>query len=206
MGASPALYDFIGRFVCGFAATASAIAFVRVASGGSSAPEPPMSPEPPASKVVVKETVPPVVEEDLSRHCDLAPPDGFSDLVYKVADHWSINPRMLALTVYRESRCDTGALGAAGEIGLGQVNPKVWVPTLTREGIIATVDDLYDPEVNLHAVAFILGEMDHMAEGDTLDAVRRYNGSGSRARKYAREQTALYEAMWGETAWIREGC
>lgn len=199
MGASPALYDFIGKFTCAFVVTASAIALVRVASGGT-----PVTPDVhPVGVMVVEATE---VREDLSRHCDRDHPEGFSDLVYKVADHWTLNPRMLALTVYRESGCDMGALGAAGEIGLGQVNPSVWKGTLLREGIIGSVDDLYDPEVNLHAVAFILGEMDRMAGGDTLDALRRYNGSGPRARKYAREQSALYEAMWGEPAWIREGC
>ncbi len=202
-GASPALYDFIGKFTCAFAVTASTIAFVRVASGVDRVASDVEPVESLASPVVI---LPVVVGEDFSRHCDFDPPEGFNDLVYKVADHWSINPRMLALTVYRESGCDTGALGAAGEIGLGQVHPKVWKDTLLDGGIIESVVDLYEPEVNLHAVAFILGEMDRMADGDTLDALRRYNGSGSRARKYAREQSALYEAMWGEPAWVREGC
>ena len=49
-------------------------------------------------------------------------------------------------------------------------------------------------------------KMTKIVDGDTLDAIRRYNGSGPRARKYAREQSALYEVLWGEPAWIREGC
>lgn len=203
MGASPAQYGFIGKFACAFVFMASAIALVRVASGVSRVPPDAIPVEAPTASVEVPA---PVVKEDLSRHCGYDPPEGFSDLAYKVADHWSINPRMLALTVYRESRCDASALGRAGEIGLGQVNPTVWGATLTREGIIDSVDDLYDPEVNLHAVAFILGEMDRMADGDTLESIRRYNGSGPRARRYAREQSALYEVLWGEPAWIREVC
>jgi hypothetical protein len=214
---SPRFYEVVGLFVCGAAATFTLMALVMAgkASSGNSegtgvrAVGGPVGAGEQGSRDLgdgrgTDSGLPPVLPpEDYARHCDIEPPEGFNRILKDAAEAAKVNPRLMALTVYRESRCDADALGAAGEIGLGQVNPTVWGATLTREGIIDSVDDLYDPEVNLHAVAFILGAMDHMADGDTFDAIRRYNGSGPRARKYAREQSALYETMWGEPAWIR---
>ena len=217
---SPRFYEAVGWFVCGAAATFTLMALVMAgkASSGNAEGQGMRAAgfsvgageqgsrdlgDGRGADIGISTGFPP---EDYARHCDIEPPEGFNRILKEVADAAKINPRLMALTVYRESRCDADALGAAGEIGLGQVNPRVWGDTLTREGIIDSVDDLYDPEVNLHAVAFILGAMDHRANGDTLDAIRRYNGSGPRARKYAREQSALYEVLWGEPAWIREGC
>lgn len=143
--------------------------------------------------------------EDFAQHCDKTPPDDFNRMVEDAAEETGINPRLLALTVYRESRCKADALGAVGEIGLGQVYPRIWKETLVEEGIIDSVDDLYDPEVNLRAVGFILGESLRYAKGDPTDALRRYNGSGPAAERYAYEQTHLYRAMWGEHLWFRDG-
>lgn len=142
--------------------------------------------------------------EDFAQHCDKTPPEGFSRMVEDAAEETGINPRLLALTVYRESRCKADALGAVGEIGLGQVYPRIWKEPLVEEGIIDSVDDLYDPEVNLRAVGFILGESLRYAKGDPTDALRRYNGDGPAAERYAYEQTHLYRAMWGERLWFRD--
>jgi len=155
----------------------------------------------PDTAVAAPEPDPP---EDFARHCDVKPPVGFNRMVEKAAQESEINPRLLALTVYRESRCKVDAVGAVGEIGLGQVYPAIWTKVLTDEGIIGSVDDLYDPEVNLRAVGFILGEALRYAKGDPTDALRRYNGTGPAAERYAHEQTHLYQAMWGESLWFRD--
>lgn len=143
--------------------------------------------------------------EDFARHCDVEPPEGFSLLVEDAAAATGINPRLIALTVYRESRCKADAVGSVGEIGLGQVYPAIWTRVLTEEGIIESVDDLYDPAVNLRATGFILSEALRYAKGDPADALRRYNGTGPAAERYAYEQSNLYRAMWGEAVWFRDG-
>lgn len=143
--------------------------------------------------------------EDFAQHCRVDPPEEFNAFIEKAAEAHKVNPRVIALTVYRESRCKTDALGAAGEIGLGQIHPVVWEKTLKREGIINSVDDLYDPEVNLHAVGFVLSEALRYAKGDPKDALRRYNGSGPTARRYAAEQSFVYREIWGEDPWLRGG-
>jgi len=141
--------------------------------------------------------------EDFTSGCGHAPPEDFNRLVAEAGEAQGVNPRLIALTVYRESKCDSLAVGAVGEIGLGQVYPAIWAEVLTEQGIIESVGDLYDPGVNLRATAFVLSEANRTAKGDPSDALRRYNGSGKRARAYAREQSARYEALWSEPLWVR---
>jgi hypothetical protein len=141
--------------------------------------------------------------EDFTAGCGHAPPEDFNRLVAEAGEAQGVNPRLIALTVYRESKCDSLAVGAAGEIGLGQVYPAIWTNLLIERGVISSVGDLYDPGVNLRATAFVLSEANRTAKGDPSDALRRYNGSGRRARAYAQEQSARYEALWGEPVWFR---
>lgn len=160
-------------------------------------PEPaaPVEPQPEA----------PAEVEDYTRHCQSAPPDDFNGLIEVAAEAHGINPRMIALTVYRESHCKAEAVGAVGEIGLGQVYPAIWSHVLTEEGIIKSVGDLYDPAINLLATGFILSESLRYAKGNPADALRRYNGSGPAARRYAREQSRRYRLLWEEPIWFRDG-
>ena len=143
--------------------------------------------------------------EDYSDHCKKSAPENFNQLVEEAGEFANVNPRVIALTVYRESGCNPLAVGAAGEVGLGQVYPSVWGKTLIDEGIIDSVGDLYDPQVNLRAVGFILSESLKYAKGDPIEAVRRYNGSGPAAYRYAEEQSSVYRRIWEEPLWLRGG-
>lgn len=151
------------------------------------------------------ESEPPVDTAEYILHCERSAPENFDSLVEDAGRESGINPRLIALTVYRESECRPDAVGSSGEIGLGQVYPAVWTDVLIGEGIIESVGDLYDPKVNLRAVGFILGEVHGYAKGDPVDALRRYNGSGPAAERYAEQQAARYQALWGEHVWFREG-
>jgi soluble lytic murein transglycosylase-like protein len=151
------------------------------------------------------EPEPPVDTADYILHCERSAPENFDSLVEDAGRESGINPRLIALTVYRESECKSDAVGASGEIGLGQVYPTIWARVLVDAGIIESVDDLYDPKVNLRAVGFILGEVHGYAKGDPVDALRRYNGSGPAAERYAEQQATRYHALWGEHVWFRDG-
>lgn len=142
------------------------------------------------------------IGDDYTLHCERVAPEDFNRIVEEAGKIAGVNPRIIALTVYRESKCDPLAIGADGEIGLGQVYPSVWESTLIEEGIIESVEDLYDPRVNLQAVGFILSESLRYAKGDPRDALRRYNGSGPAAQRYATEQYLVYRDFWGETPWF----
>jgi soluble lytic murein transglycosylase-like protein len=142
--------------------------------------------------------------ENYSKNCSGKPPEQFDHLVQAAAKSYKINPRVLALTVYRESGCRSHVVGKAGEIGLGQIHPRVWEKTLISEGIIGSRKDLYDPETNLRASAFVLSEMSRRAGGNPQETLRRYNGAGPAARKYARVQEALYGEIWKEELWVEK--
>jgi hypothetical protein len=142
--------------------------------------------------------------EDFKAHCDwVLPPTDFSHTVHRVAAEANLNPRVLALTVYRESKCRADAKGRVGEIGLGQIYPAVWETTLKEEGLITSVDDLYDPEVNLRATAFVLNDAYKTSQGKPVAALRIYNGRGKRAVRYAAQQRDRYHALWGEEVFFR---
>lgn len=151
-------------------------------------------PESAALPAPVTSPVPPVVLFDM--HCDKSPPAYFDVLVRSAAFEFGIDPRVLATTVYRESDCDAKALGSSGEIGLGQIHPTVWGSTLVEAGIIRRTKDLWLPITNLRASAYILARLSAAAKGDLRGTFRRYNGSGPKARKYAREQVQTFASLW----------
>ena len=147
--------------------------------------------------------VPPLPVEDFSAHCGKTPPPHFNEMVHRAAAKEDLNPRVVALTVYRESKCKATAKGGVGEIGLGQIYPAVWKDTLKEEGLIDSVDDLYDPQVNLRATAFVLNEAYEASQGKPVAALRIYNGRGKRAVRYAAQQRDRYRALWGEEVFFR---
>lgn len=136
---------------------------------------------------------------DYTAGCHTTPPKGFNQALVEAAAEYGVDPWVLAVTVYRESGCDQYALGAAGEVGLTQVNPTVWMPTLKAEGIAARPQELYDVKVNLRASAHILAYSYKAASGSLFGTFRRYNGSGPKARLYAREQVAAYTQIASST-------
>jgi hypothetical protein len=127
--------------------------------------------------------------------CHHTPPAGLDGAIARAAAEFDVDPWVLAVTVYRESGCDQYALGAAGEIGLAQVNPSVWMDVLRDEGIARRPQELYDVGVNLRAAAYVIRDARRAAAGDLFGTFRRYNGSGPKARRYAREQVYAYTTL-----------
>ena len=83
------------------------------------------------------------------------------------------------------------ALGAMGEIGLGQIRYEIWGRELKDAGIISRKSDLWHPQVNLRATDWIFSQL----TGGTQERFRRYNGAGPKARQYAREQQRALERL-----------
>lgn len=135
--------------------------------------------------------------EPLAWMCHQSYPEGFDDMIHEVAREYHMNPRTLALTALRESGCNPRARGGSGEIGLMQINPKVWRTHLSEKGLT----DLWDPMTNLRAGAYILTKMRNRSR-TYREAIRRYNGAGPKARRYASEQTQLYRNLFQEALWI----
>jgi len=143
-----------------------------------------------------------VIEGHFSEHCKIQPPANFDRLILQAAGEYNINPKALALTVYRESKCSQKAFGKVGEIGLTQIYPRVWLETLKKELGISSKEDLWKPLTNLRAGAYILWRCNKRSRGDTQEAFRIYNGSGEGARRYARNQMRSYRRIWRERPWL----
>lgn len=149
---------------------------------------------PPASTASLEKRV---ESSSWTEGCTTVPPREFSSLLGEASTEYKIDPLVLAATVHRESGCDKWALGSSGEIGLAQIHPGVWVQTLKKEGLLERSQELWDPETNLRAAAYILGRIQKrtpLSEGLT-GVFRRYNGNGSKARKYALEQTLYHQRL-----------
>jgi soluble lytic murein transglycosylase-like protein len=151
--------------------------------------------EAPRTTPIESVTPEPEPPPDYTADCAVAPPVDLSMHIVDAAAEFGMNPWMVAVTVHQESGCDQYALGSSGEIGLAQVNPSVWMRVLRREGIARRPQELYDVRTNLRAAAYILHHSWVESDGDVFDTFRRYNGSGAKARRYAREQVAAYAAV-----------
>lgn len=133
----------------------------------------------------------PQTSKSYSQGCVFRSPNNFDQLLVEAAKEFDLDPNILAVTVYRESGCDAWAYGSSGEVGLTQVTPKYWLRDLQEQGILSRTQELWDPQTNLRASAWILNTL--KKEGlSEYQMFRRYNGKGDKARRYAREQqTAL---------------
>lgn len=119
--------------------------------------------------------------------CTYPPFEGLGFLIEDAAREEGIEPAWLAVTVWRESGCNNAALGAAGEIGLTQINPKVWAKKL---GASPTGEEMWDPQSNLRYAARILHQLRDSSSSER-EMFRKYNGRGPKARKYAAKQMAV---------------
>ena len=144
-------------------------------------------------------------DKTFSQHCKSTPPEGFDRMVRIAAEEYGINPKALAVTIYRESRCSRTALGKVGEIGLTQIYPRIWMKTLKKELEISTKEDLWDPQTNLLAGAYILWRCSKRAGyRNPEETFRIYNGSGEGARRYAAASMRSYRRIWRERPWVRK--
>lgn len=66
------------------------------------------------------------------------------------------NPYLILGIIAEESDFDPTAISSVGALGVGQVMPKVWEKELKEQGIITEKRDLFDPEINVLAMDYIL--------------------------------------------------
>lgn len=97
-----------------------------------------------------------------------------NDLINKVSNH----PRLTKAVIAVESSGNRYAKSPKGAIGLMQIRPSVWGPTLKQAGIIKRDKDLYDPEMNIRAGEYILAHYRDLTDGDLRRALWLYNGKG----------------------------
>lgn len=102
------------------------------------------------------------------------------------AKHFPSDPALLLAVVGVESSWRPWALGGVGEVGLCQVRPDL-------HGVSAA--ELLDPESNIEAAARVLRGCLVRSKGDVEGALRRYNGTGPAAERYASKVLAEHRRL-----------
>lgn len=99
-----------------------------------------------------------------------------------------IEARVLAIKIGKESGCNPLAISNKGAVGLAQVMPGVWKE---KYDFSLPENNLFNPEANVRIGAEILAEKVKEAGGKLRGGLRRYNGAGPEAEKYADRIMAL---------------
>lgn len=107
-------------------------------------------------------------------------------VVATAAQHFPQDPLLLLAVVGVESAWRPWALGSVGEVGLCQVRPEL-------HGFSSV--ELIDPEANIAAAAQVLKGCLARSGGDMQGAVRRYNGAGPAAERYATKVLAEHRRL-----------
>jgi len=93
-------------------------------------------------------------------------------------------PLLIASIIQRESSFDSTATNRVGRtlvIGLMQIYcTKDHIRQLKKAGIINNIRDLYDPEVNIRAGAFILADIIKINNGNLVKSLEMYCGGSRR--------------------------
>jgi soluble lytic murein transglycosylase-like protein len=116
----------------------------------------------------------------------------YAYLIHYFADEYQIRPIHLTAIISIESTFYNYAVSSADCIGLGQINPKVWTKTLKKQGIIKKKKDLYKPDRNIEATAYILRhyynkEIKLNKKNPLEYAVNRYLGADSHYKRFIKE-------------------
>jgi soluble lytic murein transglycosylase len=99
-------------------------------------------------------------------------PFSYQQIVRGHARNYDLDPALLAAVIYQESKFKADARSTSGAIGLMQLLPD-------------TVEDLYDPEINVRYGAWYLR---HLLEkyGDERDALAAYNAGQDNVDRWRR--------------------
>lgn len=101
----------------------------------------------------------------------------YANIFIEAARNYDLNPRLLLLLTFIESRFDPQAVSSKGALGMTQVMPQIW---LTRIEFISDRKDLMDPFLNIHAGAHVLRHYLDRAKGNVKLALLMYNrGEGA---------------------------
>ena len=97
--------------------------------------------------------------------------------IYDEVAHYELKDLLLAI-VYNESwpKFDPWSYSQVGAMCLMQVNPKVWVPTLRKQGILKRKGELWRIDTCIKAGHFILQHYLNKFDGDLIKALTAYVG------------------------------
>jgi soluble lytic murein transglycosylase-like protein len=107
-------------------------------------------------------------------------------IVEEAALKASIDPTLMMGLVMAESRCNTYAVGAAGDTGLGQVIADRW--GRPSQAV------LKNPYINMQWATSILADRFKKCKGNEHCALQAYNGNGAGYAEKVKARQALYKS------------
>lgn len=115
----------------------------------------------------------------------------YEQIVRGHAQHYDLDPALLAAVIYQESKFHARAKSKSGAIGLMQLLPD------TAKGIAIhtggtqfRVSDLYDPELNVRYGAWYLHHL-LLKYGDERDALAAYNAGQENVDRWRRDGVGI---------------
>tara|TARA_E500000331_G_scaffold328274_1_gene347898 strand:- start:178 stop:606 length:429 start_codon:yes stop_codon:yes gene_type:complete len=122
--------------------------------------------------------------------CEVPPPERFEQAVEIAAEKFNIDGDLIRVIANRESRCQQHVIGAAGEVGLMQINPGVWRDepynwNRLYEGTGLSWDAVHTVDGNIMMGAWVLQNAIRVMSGDLRKGVALYNGYSEAGLAYA---------------------
>lgn len=113
----------------------------------------------------------------------------------QVISKYKISEDLLIGLVHTESSFKEKAVSSSGDIGLGQINPKVWTAEFRRLKIEFNPKRLKEPKYNLEKTALILKIMKNRYPKDPLWYARYHSSTIEFKNKYARNIFNKYKTL-----------
>jgi len=132
--------------------------------------------------------------------CEVPPPPQFEQTIEAASEKFNIEKELLQIIANKESRCRQDVVGAAGEIGLMQINPSVWKDepynwNRLNAGTNLSWEEVYTVEGNIIMGAWILKNAINAMDGNLRNGIALYNGYSEAGLKYADDVLRIYETV-----------
>jgi soluble lytic murein transglycosylase len=115
----------------------------------------------------------------------------YEQIVRGHAQHYDLDPALLAAVIYQESKFKADARSSSGAIGLMQLLPSTAEGIAVHTGGTAfRVDDLYDPEINIRYGAWYLHHL-MQKYGDEEMALAAYNAGQDNVDRWRRDGVGI---------------
>jgi soluble lytic murein transglycosylase len=115
----------------------------------------------------------------------------YEEIVRGHAQHYDLEPALLAAVIYQESKFKADAKSSSGAIGLMQLLPTTAEGIAVHTGGTAfRVDDLYDPEINIRYGAWYLHHL-MQKYGDEETALAAYNAGQDNVDRWRRDGVGI---------------
>ncbi|MCK8815797.1 lytic transglycosylase domain-containing protein [Natroniella sulfidigena] len=128
-----------------------------------------------------------IVHKDI---LELVYPLDYQELIFSEAERYDLDPYLIISIIYVESKFRPQATSAKGARGLMQIMPPtgVWIAEKLDDQEFS-VDDLYEPELNIKYGSWYLAELKQQFDNRTM-VIAAYNGGQGNVKKW------LHEKQW----------